>query len=71
MSKTSAPSPASGRPNCLECLHYHITWDASFPYGCRAMDFKSKRKPQLDVLESSGSDCLRFEPRRPSAHKQV
>jgi len=64
MSKTRAPSSAPGHPNCLECLHYHITWDASFPYGCRAMDFKSKRKPQLDVLESSGSPCLRFTPRR-------
>lgn len=50
-------------PNCLECAHYHITWDSQFPYGCRAMNFKSKRQPQLDVLESSGGYCMRFEPK--------
>ncbi|MDP2143767.1 MAG: hypothetical protein Q8J80_06495 [Gallionella sp.] len=62
MNHTVPPSPED--PNCHRCQHYHITWDASFPYGCRAMDFKSRRKPQLDVLESSGSPCLRFVPRR-------
>ncbi|HEX5362767.1 MAG TPA: hypothetical protein VFW59_00710 [Gallionella sp.] len=61
MSETSAPS----LPNCLECRHYYVTWDVGFPYGCRAMDFKSRRRPQLDVLASSGAPCLRFEPRLP------
>jgi hypothetical protein len=50
-------------PNCLECIHYYVTWDARFPHGCRAMDFKSKRRPQLDVLESTGHACLTFQPR--------
>ena len=56
-------TPPQAAPDCLLCQHYYITWDVSFPYGCRAMDFKSRRKPQLDVLESSGSPCLRFTPR--------
>lgn len=47
-------------PNCLQCAHYYITWDTQFPYGCRAMGFKSKRRPQLDVLQSSGKSCLAF-----------
>lgn len=51
-------------PDCRDCVHYFITWDVAFPYGCRAMDFKSKRLPHLDVLESSGQPCLRFEPRQ-------
>jgi len=59
-------TPPQAAPDCLLCQHYYITWDVSFPYGCRAMDFKSRRKPQLDVLESSGSPCLRFTPRRRS-----
>lgn len=63
MSKTDAPPSQSGQPNCLECMHYYVTWDVSFPYGCRAMDFKSRRRPQLDVMESSGSPCLHFVPR--------
>ena len=62
MNETDA-TPSAG-PNCLLCRHYHITWDVGFPYGCRAMDFKSRRKPQLDVQESSGSPCLHFAPRR-------
>ena len=51
-------------PDCIECVHYYITHDASFPCGCRALDFKSKRKPHLDVLDASGNPCLAFEPRR-------
>jgi len=34
----------------------------SFPYGCRALDFKSKRKPSQDVLDASNKSCLAFEP---------
>lgn len=56
-------------PNCLECAHYYITWDKSFPYGCRAIGFKSKRRPQLDVLQNSGASCLSFES-RPKAPAQ-
>lgn len=63
MKETGSSQPGTV-PDCLQCQHHYITWDASFPYGCRAMDFKSRRKPQLDVLESSGSPCLRFVPRR-------
>ncbi|MFI4940341.1 MAG: hypothetical protein ACHP7O_08395, partial [Burkholderiales bacterium] len=55
-----ASAPESPHPNCLECKHYFISWDAEFPYGCRAINFKSKRQPQLDVLESSGQACLMF-----------
>ncbi len=58
------PRPEANEPDCLRCRHYYITWDATFPYGCRAMDFKSRRKPQLDVQESSGCPCLQFAPRR-------
>lgn len=58
----SEPQP----PNCLKCAHYYITWDTRFPYGCRAIGFKSKRRPQLDVLHNSGASCLAFEPRPPA-----
>ena len=58
----SEPPP----PNCLQCAHYYITWDVTFPYGCRAIGFKTKRRPQLDVLQNSGASCLAFEPRPPA-----
>jgi hypothetical protein len=51
-------------PDCAECVHYYITHDVSFPYGCRVLDFKSKRKPGQDVLDASNQPCLAFEPRR-------
>jgi hypothetical protein len=50
-------------PDCTECAHYYITHDVSFPYGCRALDFKSKRKPHQDVLDASNKPCMAFEPR--------
>ncbi|MDR3056505.1 MAG: hypothetical protein LBU53_14120 [Zoogloeaceae bacterium] len=51
-------------PNCRECQHYYITHDVRFPYGCRAMDFKSRRLPAQDVLTASGAHCLRFRLKR-------
>ncbi|WP_088966644.1 hypothetical protein [Vogesella sp. LIG4] len=47
--------------HCRFCRHYYITHDARFPYGCHAMDFKSKRLPMIDVRESSGHECQLFE----------
>jgi hypothetical protein len=51
-------------PDCSECAHYYITHDVSFPYGCRALDFKSKRKPHLEVLDASNKPCMAFDPRQ-------
>jgi len=52
--------PGRGAPDCGKCTHYYITYDPIFPYGCRALGFKGKRKPHLDVLEASGAPCLAF-----------
>ena len=57
---------ASERPRCNGCVHYYITHDAVFRYGCRALDFKSRRQPVLDVIESSGESCLYFRPKEPN-----
>lgn len=51
-------------PDCGCCVHYYITHEVSFPYACRVLGFKSKRKPHLDVLEASGERCLAYQPRR-------
>jgi hypothetical protein len=47
--------------NCNKCRYYYITWDRKFPYGCKALQFKSARLPSLEVLAASGIACLRFE----------
>jgi hypothetical protein len=64
----SRAEPTVNRPNppvphCRACVHYYITHDARFPYGCRAMDFKSKRLPLQDVREATGRDCQLFQAR--------
>lgn len=48
-------------PSCNDCIHYYITHDAHFRYGCRALDFKSQRQPVLDVIEASGQMCQYFQ----------
>jgi hypothetical protein len=46
--------------DCRKCHHYYITWDKKFPYGCRAVGFKSGRMPAAEVLVASGKTCLSF-----------
>ncbi len=54
-------SKGSKRPNCYVCRHYYVTWDRSFPCGCHAMKFKSRRLPSEVVYENSGIECQMFE----------
>jgi hypothetical protein len=49
------------RIDCRKCKHFEVTWDKSFPYGCKAMGFKTAFFPSLEVFRSSGVACLRFE----------
>jgi hypothetical protein len=53
---------STARPNCLGCAHYFITYDASFPYGCKLLGIKSRRQPMLEVIEATGKPCHGFEP---------
>jgi len=46
--------------DCFSCQHFYITYDPSFPYGCRAAGFKSRRLPAKEVHASSGMACLLF-----------
>jgi hypothetical protein len=46
---------------CLQCAYYFITYEPRFPYGCRALNFKSRRVPCNEVFEASGTNCLMFE----------
>jgi len=53
--------PADKPADCNSCIHYYITHDAHFRYGCRALDFKSQRLPILVVVEASGQPCHYFQ----------
>ena len=46
---------------CMNCKHFYITWDASYPYGCRGFGMKSKQCPSLIVFQSSGKPCMVYE----------
>ena len=46
--------------NCFSCENFYITYEAKFPYGCRAMGFKSVRMPSIDVFANSEMDCNLF-----------
>ena len=61
-----APPPPSrpsddAQPRCARCRHHYITHDVRFPYGCRALGFKSRSEPCREVLAASGEPCAYFE----------
>jgi hypothetical protein len=47
----------------MKCIHHFITYDPDFPYGCRAMNFKSARLPQYEVAGASQQACQSFQPK--------
>lgn len=59
--------PSVTAPDCRRCVHYYITHDASFLYGCRSLNFKSRQLPMYAVLEASGQACLAFTPKKPAS----
>ncbi len=50
-------------PNCYHCADFEITWDVNFPYGCKAMGFKTRKMPTQEVFEASGIQCQMFKPK--------
>ena len=65
------PGIQGKRIACHNCEHYHITWDARFPYGCRAHGFKSRKSPSLEVYEASGLECLLFAAKKRLADETI
>jgi hypothetical protein len=47
-------------PSCTRCVHYYITHDITFRYGCRALGFKSRGQPDREVIAASGEPCRYF-----------
>ncbi|MBL8968052.1 MAG: hypothetical protein JNG85_13690 [Spirochaetaceae bacterium] len=48
-------------PDCLKCLHFHVTWDPSFPRSCEVFGIKSQRLPSLEVFAATRRHCPAFE----------
>ncbi|MAE16538.1 MAG: uracil-DNA glycosylase [Deltaproteobacteria bacterium] len=53
--------PGTARIRCIQCRHYQITWDPERPYGCEALNFKSRIEPSQYVFQTSGVACQSFE----------
>lgn len=50
--------------DCHKCEHYYVTWDKKFPYGCKAIGFKSMQLPSVVVFASSNRKCLLFKKKK-------
>ncbi len=46
---------------CIACRFFYITYEPALPYGCRAMNFKSKQMPSQVVFANSGLKCQAFQ----------
>jgi hypothetical protein len=46
--------------NCFSCSHFYITYEPDFPYGCRAVSFKSRLLPAKVMYVYSGIGCQLF-----------
>nr|WP_245246540.1 MULTISPECIES: uracil-DNA glycosylase [unclassified Paenibacillus] len=57
----NANSLDNERINCFLCKHFYVTWDPSFPRGCRLYEFKTSELPSAVVKRSSGKPCMAFE----------
>ncbi|NBW01711.1 MAG: uracil-DNA glycosylase [Betaproteobacteria bacterium] len=47
--------------NCRRCKHYYVTWDESFPQGCRLYGVKSRQAPSIAVRDATGAACQFWE----------
>lgn len=45
---------------CFSCMHFFISHDRNFPYGCRAVGFKSRIMPSSEMYAHSGIPCQLF-----------
>ncbi len=48
-------------PDCLKCIHFYVTWDPSYPRGCREFGFKTRQLPSREVFGATGLHCPQFQ----------
>lgn len=47
-------------PNCLQCIHFAVTWEKNFPRSCKVFGVKSKNLPSIAVKRATGKNCPAF-----------
>ena len=56
----NTPTEPTKGPNCWQCQHFAVSHVPSTPYACRAMGFRSRVLPSLEVLRVDGQFCKLF-----------
>ncbi len=62
--KTEKERSKTAKVTCFKCSSFYITHDSNFPYGCKAMGFKSRELPFGITLRYSGMECQFFSPKK-------
>ena len=57
-------------PDCLRCIHFEVSWDPSFPRGCKLFGIKCRNQPSMEVFLSTGKHCFAFEAREEAAPEE-
>ncbi|MBN2875335.1 MAG: hypothetical protein JXM71_09600 [Spirochaetales bacterium] len=55
------PTNPDRAPNCLQCVHFRVTWDPALPRACTVFDIKTRNMPSLEVFAATGLHCPSFE----------
>jgi len=64
MKKDSGKNRSDNKINCFKCINLQITWQPAFPYACKAIGFKSKGIPSLEVFKNSREKCQLYTPKK-------
>ncbi|MFW8602037.1 uracil-DNA glycosylase [Desulfobacterota bacterium M19] len=59
--EVSGPKGKAPKVLCIACRFFYITYEPALPYGCRAMNFKSRQMPSRVVFANSGLQCQAFQ----------
>ena len=54
------PAPPDRAPDCLQCAHFKVSWDVSFPRACRLFGIKCRSLPSQEVFLATGKHCFSF-----------
>jgi hypothetical protein len=53
-----------GKPNCLQCKHFFITFNPKTPKGCRKFGIQCKNLPSEIVFMAGHGECQGFEQKK-------
>ena len=51
------PTNPDRAPNCLQCVHFRVTWDPAFPRSCTMFDIKTRVLPSAEVCDTADNNC--------------